>query len=289
MLKNILRDPLCHFLVLGLIIYVLLNTLNPAISDSRQNLLNVSDENLITLMQQQDQAFDKVLYKTKFDALSEQARKNLVLRYVEQEVLYREAVKFGLDQNDMVQQRRLVQKMKYFLQDLSSSSEPLREHQIRDYFDSNKDRYLVPEQISFTHRFFKTDPNKPAAALARAEQSLKDLADSQTSALGDHFPFHKNYIVKTEAQISRHFGSDFSKSVFSLEQAQLGWQGPFESAYGWHLVDIKSHSASFLPAFDQVTKQVSEDAQREALALSQQQQIEQLIAQYQVVVEGENK
>ena len=289
MLKTLLRDPLSHFLIIGLAIYSLVNALNPTSGSSQNDVVRVSNEKLITLMQQRDQVFDNALYNEKFKSISVKRKDTLVKQYVEQEVLYREAIKFGLNQNDVVQQRRLVQKMKYFLQDLSSSGEALREHQIRQYFDTNKDRYLVPEQISFTHLFFKTEPNKPAAAFARAERSLKELSGSQTSASGDHFPYHKNYIVKTQAQISRHFGSDFSASVFKLGQDQLGWQGPFESAYGWHLVEIKSHSQAFIPDLTQVFKQVSDDAQREALALSQQQQIEQLVAQYKIVIEGEKK
>jgi len=55
---------------------------------------------------------------------------------VKEEILSREAVKLGLDQNDTVIRRRLQQKMEFVAEDFAATSEPT-DAELADYFANN--------------------------------------------------------------------------------------------------------------------------------------------------------
>ena len=60
---------------------------------------------------------------------------------VQEEILYREALKLGLDQDDRIIKRRLAQKLSFLKQEsvekLPSSQE------LKDFFNDNKEKYYI--------------------------------------------------------------------------------------------------------------------------------------------------
>ena len=69
--------------------------------------------------------------------------------YLEEEILYREAIKLGLDKNDIIIKRRLAQKIGFLRQEADSSL-PLEE-EVRDFYNKNIDKYFVGKRITFSH------------------------------------------------------------------------------------------------------------------------------------------
>ena len=68
---------------------------------------------------------------------------NLVEARIREEVLYREALAVGLDTNDMVVRRRMVQKMEMLSQDLALLADPTDAELA---FDENKEDYRIPPE-----------------------------------------------------------------------------------------------------------------------------------------------
>src|SRR5262249_52816132 len=58
---------------------------------------------------------------------TEKEMKSLLDEKIRQEVLYREALKLGLDKDDTIVRRRMVQKMDFLADDLSDLREPSRD------------------------------------------------------------------------------------------------------------------------------------------------------------------
>ncbi|MBT8115511.1 MAG: peptidyl-prolyl cis-trans isomerase [Arenicella sp.] len=284
MLAKIIREPFVHFAILAVIAYLAVDFWSPASPAFNNRTIVINQEDLVTFMQKRDQVFDADLYRTKLAALSEQQHSNLVRQYTEQEVLYREAKSLGLDQNDEVLRRRMIQKLRYFLQGLGQPSAEVSPQQVEAYYKEHLADYEIPANITFTHIFFKQTPAQPTAQ-QRALQALQEMSgDSGINNLpvSDHFPYHRNYVRKSAAQIARHFGREFATEVFKLEAKTDVWQGPVASAYGQHLLQISGRQPAIIPQLAVIKQQVTEDLQRSLFAAAQQAQVDQLVQQYQV-------
>lgn len=284
MLLRILREPLLHFVVIGVVIYSLMNSLAPSGVSMNERRIEISPSDLVSFMQQRDQVFDAELYTKKYNAMSATQQQAMARQYAEQEVLYREAKSLGLDQNDEVLRRRLIQKLKYFLEGLIQAQSQPGAAELQQFYDANKQDYLVPATATFTHLFFKQEGADPASAMARAEQALEGLvADKESYAVNsDSFPYHRNYVKKSAAQVARHFGNEFATSLFELSPQASAWQGPVISAYGAHLVQISQMQAAYYPAWEAIADKLLRDLQRSQFAAAQQAQINQLVDQYQI-------
>ncbi len=288
MFKTLLRDPLLHFAVLGALIYWLMNSLSPSANSLDSQTIQITENDLVTYLQNRDQVFDAELYRQKLAAYTAEQRELAESQYVQQEVLFREAKKLGLDQNDQLLRRRLIQKIKYFLEGLSSASTVIEPNQVDEHYAAQQQDYLTPAKVSFTHVFFKAENANDQSALDHAKLALNNHSSKQaelSTSMSDHFPYHRHYADKSEAQIARHFGSEFAKQLFSLNTQADQWQGPIESAYGQHLLMINKKTAANVPPLSDIRERVSQDLQRKVYAQALQKQIDQLVGQYKVVAE----
>src|SRR5207248_607365 len=66
----------------------------------------------------------------------------LIQRYIDNEVLYREALALGLDRGDIIVRRRLVQKMEFLTEGLDPLPEPT-DAELQAYLDAHAERYVV--------------------------------------------------------------------------------------------------------------------------------------------------
>ena len=93
----------------------------------------------------------------------------IINNLVDEEILYREALNLGLDQEDKIIKRRLAQKISFLkeesIPDIPSSQELL------SFFENNKDKYFIQPTFTFTHYFFSEANN----SIQRAQQALKDI------------------------------------------------------------------------------------------------------------------
>jgi len=211
--------------------------------------------------------------------------RGLVDARVREEVLYRAAQSMGLDRNDVVVRRRMVQKMELLSQDLATITDP-PEADLRAFFEENREDYRVPPRVSFRHVYFNLDSRGMAAesdALAALEElraSNPDEAD--VSLLGDRFMLAYEYTLRTPIELQQAFGSRFAKAVSELE---LGWHGPVPSGYGLHLVEITDRVESYLPEFEQVRERVLVDYERVRRDRANELLLEGLSANYSIEID----
>ena len=142
---------------------------------------------------------------------SEKEKQQLIQNYVQEEALYREAVKLGLDQNDFVIKRRVIQKMEFMLNDFDEAAVSVSEDSLQAYYKQHKQRYFQPEQFTFTHIFFKNNNGQKALDKANAFMKLarhRNLSTAESLPFGDRFLYHRNYAEKDkqflESQLEPH-------------------------------------------------------------------------------------
>ena len=100
-LKCLVKEPLLQFLLMGAVIFVLYGALTHWKEDRSRTI--VIDEALETYLGN--------LYKAQFGGYPDtETLDQLVDNYIREEVMYREALKLGLAQQDEIIRRRLVQK-----------------------------------------------------------------------------------------------------------------------------------------------------------------------------------
>ena len=203
----------------------------------------------------------------------------LIDEYVKEEILYREALKLGLDKDDTIIRRRLAQKMDFLAEDVASLREPAP-GVLEAWYNQHQDQYAPPPLLTFHHLFFALD-KRGADAKAQAQSALSGLSD-KSSGGGDAFMFKNAYSEQSRDQVARVFGSTFATSLF--KQTPGSWVGPVESGFGWHLVWIDALAKSPPPSFETVAQQVRSDWLSEQRSTSKRANFDALKAHYEVVV-----
>jgi peptidyl-prolyl cis-trans isomerase C len=282
-LLRFLKEPLLHFLLAGAAIYLLFGWFGPSESE------DVVAENTIVITEGELDWMVETWQKKWNRPPTNEEMLGLVRQYLRETVLYREAMSMGLDKDDTIIRRRLAQKLEFLAQDLIQP-EPPTDEELHTYFEMSVDQYRIPELITFTHVFLDPDRRDEQtlsdAEKLKAELIAKATVPTEASELGDTFMLQSYYPERSEAEVSKLFGSEFARSVMELEPEQ--WQGPVLSGYGTHLVYVHALQEFPTPAFDQVSEQVRadwENAKREEL---NDEYIASLLKRYNVVVEGED-
>ena len=118
------------FFLLGFIIYLADITMN---YDEESKDIFISDQELDGLFA----AWNSQVGRPP----NEQEALNIVNEFIEEEILYREALRLGLDQNDRIIKRRLAQKISFLKQE-TDREEP-NSKKLIDFFGNNRDLSLI--------------------------------------------------------------------------------------------------------------------------------------------------
>lgn len=289
------RDPLVHFLFAGIVLFTLLSWAAPE-DESPRDIL-VDRESLLTFIQYRTKVFQPELAAKRFDALSDQEHENLVNDFVEEEAMYREAISMGLEGDDYVIRRRMVQKLEFITQGFVEQTLELQDEDLLEFFSENKQDYFIDPSVTFTHVFLSQEkhqraPDADTTLMAKAQTLLKRLHDEQVSfsqaiGYGDRFPFHVNYVERTPEFVASHFGQAFSDEVFVLNNSASdegrSWHGPFQSQYGLHLVKVSERLLGRLPDLEEVRGVVGQDFRQAKIREHQQKEISKIVSQYNIV------
>jgi hypothetical protein len=170
----------------------------------------------------------------------------------------------GLEQNDEIVRRRVVQKLEFVNEDLDTGVEP-GPIQLAAYFQQHRARYDTEPTVSFEQIFFSADQGGDAAAKSRAQGALHL---SGRAATGDTFADGLEFSSLSRTGANALFGdSELSAALFAtparLDPLSVGtnreWAGPFKSAYGWHLVRITARHPPQAVELESVRARVRSD------------------------------
>ena len=204
----------------------------------------------------------------------------LIDNHVREEMFVREALKLGLDRNDVIIRRRLAQKLQFVTED-RSLLEPANEADLRAYYQEHQHRYEQPLRLTFSHIFFspdrRDDPAKEASAV------LPTLTDDNWRDAGDPFILRRTYANVSPAEIRRDFGSRFATGVQQL--AQGNWQGPVVSGYGQHLVKLSGRTEARTTTFEDAELRVRNDFDIDRRDAANEAYLQDMRTQYRIEIE----
>src|SRR5215510_11822399 len=205
MLRTWLREPLVHFVLLGLLLFVADRAIGSGSGASGSPArIEITENDLRQLSAAWTAQWQR-------PPTSDELR-NLVAARVREEVLYREALALGLDKDDTIVRRRLAQKMEFLADDASAVREPGRE-ELRAWYAARGERFAQPSRLSFHHLYFSPDRRGPRAAedAARARVTLGRVPVGTAAVRpGDPFMFQDAYLDRTPEQIAAVFGTQFA-------------------------------------------------------------------------------
>ena len=201
--------------------------------------------------------------------------KAVIDNLIEEEILYREALRLGLDANDQIIKRRLAQKLMFLKQE--SKGTKLTDLEISEFYENNPDKYLIPEQYDFTHIYF----SKEDEGLTRAQNAKAHLDKSQ-EIKGDVFFLGKNFTNKSPKELRKDFGINFSSELENLKLNE--WSKPIESTYGSHLIKLVGFQAARIPELEEIKPRVMVDLELERKDSTLSNYLNELKEDYEVII-----
>jgi peptidyl-prolyl cis-trans isomerase C len=273
-----LHEPLVHFLLAGILLFAAASLIERSGTKS-------AGATRIEVSAPEIQRLRDVWMRQWGRAPDSKEMQNLIDEYVHEEVLYREAIASGLDKDDTIVRRRLVEKMEFLSQEFAAKS-PSQE-ELASYFQANREKFRVPAEVAFSHLYFSTSKRGPNAAsdanAALAAFSAARISSSKFAGLGDPFMLQNEYPLQTEQQIKELFGSKFAAKLFQLEPGK--WAGPLRSGYGYHLVFIQQKLPSRIPELAEVGNQVLTQFKNERMQAASDVFYAQLRKRYRVEID----
>jgi hypothetical protein len=262
-----LRSPVLHFVVLGIVAFVLYVFLKPP---DRETIL-ITTQTIDALVQQQESITQ--------NPVTAEERNALLEGHIEDEILLREAYQRGFDKNDYRVRKRILNIMR------SSLSEVIPEPsvaQLRAFYEENKKRYRTSPSLSFEHVYFSFASAKQPEDPERFLEKLKGLSD--ISGMGDFSAAVGNRYSKASFQtIAMNFGKPFAQILFELPLNQ--WRGPIESFRGVHYVRVTATHDPELPPFENMESYLRTDYLLQKSLKSQERKIDELRKNYEIIVE----
>jgi hypothetical protein len=248
--KRWLREPLLHFLLIGLLlfgVYAYTNRARIGTQSPRQIVLSLDD--LRAMAAYFESQWHRPPTPQEFQAMVEDK--------IKEEVLYREGLAMGLDKDDTIVKRRMAQKVQFLAEDVAAAHEPSTA-ELKAWFEKNTDKFALPSRYSFRHIYFSPDKrgtNAHEDAANLLERIGGQPEDSpQIASVADRFMFQDYYGDREPNSIAREFGPQFAVALEKLKPGS--WQGPVESGYGWHLVFVDTVIPGRIPAFEEVESEV---------------------------------
>ena len=176
-MKQLWREPLIHFLALGAALFLWYGVGGGG--SGTQNRIVVSAGQIDQMVE--------IWRKTWQRPPTPREVEGLIEDFIREEVLFREAMAMGLDQDDTIIRRRLRQKIEFLAEDLTQTANPTDE-QLQQFLVENPESFHVESRVSFRHIYFSRDRRGEAVA-SDAQESLDRLrAGFDPGELGDPIP-----------------------------------------------------------------------------------------------------
>lgn len=250
MIRALWREPLCQFLLLGGLIFAAHAWLQPT-AEKGDGLYRIH------VSQQQLDALRAAFIAERGRPPDNNELHIRLQQWLDEQMLYRQALALGLDERDAIVRRQMVQKMRFLLADSQPVPEPSTE-QLQAWLQEHPQRYGHSPRLSFEQVYLSRAVH--GTELARhAQQLLEQLHEGAQdfAQLGDPFPAGRQFTDVDQAMLRREFGRDFFRQIESLPDNR--WSGPVASGLGLHLLRVTARKG-FVPAqLAEVREQVEQD------------------------------
>nr|WP_231734560.1 peptidylprolyl isomerase [Lysobacter gilvus] len=244
-MQRLLREPLLHFLVLGALLFAVYGWM-------QRDALQAPDE--VVVDQARVDALSARFHRLWQREPSPDELRGIVDAWVREEILYREGVAVGMERDDDVVRRRVVQKLTYLNEGMAV--EVPTQAELQAWLHAHPDDYRLAPRYAFRQVYF--DPTQHGDALARdIAQAQASLQRDANANVGDVAMLPQTMRDAAADEVSRTFGAQFAQSLPAIPDGR--WSDPIASDYGVHLVWIDARTPARMPALAQVRRDVERD------------------------------
>ena len=264
---KLLKEPTTHFFAMAVGIFVV------------YSISQIGNENVLEIDQREIDARIFMQEMAAGQELSEEQQQLVATTYVEEQILVREALAMGLD-NDARIHDILAQKMLHVLSgEVIQPTDP----QLETYYEANIERYTTPPLVSVDELVLNTREE----VSEEVQQLIDSGSDADTilaASPGNSAPLPN----VNRIDLNNIFSPEFSESVFAADSNT--WVGPFPSNRGQHWLMVIERSEARLPPLEEILDRVRLDWIAEEEEALLQEEVNKLWDYYTIIVsDGEEE
>lgn len=264
-MSKLLREPLVHFLALGLALFGLYALVAPR---DRGETIVISRARVEGIARQYQATWNR--------PPSPEELKALVEADIREEILYREGLTQGLDKDDAVIKRRVRQKYELIAEEEGTAAAPT-DAELQAWLKAHQQAFERPAVVSFTQILLREDS---PMALAAAEKALG--AGAPPAGLGAATMLPETVTAEPLDLVARDFGKGFAAG---LDKAPPGVWTPLRSGYGLHMVRLSARTQAVVPPLAEIRAQVAREWESERRNKAATARYAALRKAYDVVIE----
>jgi hypothetical protein len=268
-LRTVVREPLLHFLLIGLALFLLYGRVSPG--DSNSHRIVVGQTQVDDMVRQYQSTWTRAPTPTE--------TRQLIDTYIHDEISYREGLSMGLDKDDAVIKRRVRQKYELIAEEDERSAPT--DADLAAYLKAHPEEFRRPAIVSFDQVYFDptiTTPQVVSTVKAILQKGANPAGVGQLSMLP------RNIVHSDSELVARDFGDNFAKAVAT---APVGvWVGPIASGIGVHLVRVSRRAPPALPPLSQIRAAVEREWESDQRARSSLNDYRKARAGYDVIIKA---
>ncbi len=271
------KSPLLHFFLIGLVLYGLVALISET-SDRNTLTITLTEAQLKGLRSQYGKRASNaelsasinhlveqgILYQhgitlgfaqhdpviinrllTNMGYLSEDTKSNAIPND-----LFEQALSLKMDIYDPVIRRRITQKTRNHLKELSLPTQKPTNQELVAHMQRHANQYTSRERWNFEQVYF--DPARHTNTIEQLLKQAKIELDAKPNKIptGDSSLLPAINKSTTKQKIIELFGTSFARAITTFQAQQ--WQGPIQSIHGWHFVKVIEHHPAKMHSLDQV-------------------------------------
>lgn len=260
---KIVRHRLTHFLLIGAALFAL------APHEPNRRDVSFSSEQILA-------AYAAQTRRNSGRPISSAEKQEAIDALIEEELLFREGSRLGLDRDDPALRARVVQRTLAMASDLAGGSAPVRDQDLIAHFDRHRERWRLAPRARVSQVFIAASESTDGV---RSAIALRDRLRA-----GDIAGIHVTQsAMATENEIGSSLGRAIATAAF--QQPIATWGDPITSAYGWTLLRVDERSDASEPTFEQARHEVTIDLIRERSIEARAALLTRLSREYRVRID----
>ena len=258
---SMLREPLVQFLLIGALLFAVERVVAIQAEDPYEIIID--PDGLSRLVE--------VFTEGQGRPPSQEEVDELLVKWTQNEIFFREARAMGLDQGDEMMRSRLILKMRNVIFNRVVERPP-EEEKLREWFELNRERYSIPERYTI-ERLRLSDAHGLLEAEALAERLRGGPpAENQESLL-------QEFSGRTADNIAAFLTPETAEGLLRLPPGQ--WMA-VEAAGRASLVRVSAVHPAVPAEFAEVRYQVAKDFKKSASGLQVSEMAAQIASKYRI-------
>ncbi|MEL7044506.1 MAG: peptidylprolyl isomerase [Pseudomonadota bacterium] len=258
----VFREPLVQFLLIGALLFAV----------DRVVALQADDPYQIIVDAEEISRLVRVFTEGQGRPPSEEEVKNLLVKWSQNEIFFREAKAMGLDRGDDMMRSRLILKMRNVIFNRVVEQAP-EEDELRAWFELNQDQYDIPARYSVERI------RVPSGSLADAEALAEELG---TAAMSDRADDVQTFARRSRENLDDMLSQQQVDTLLAHPREQ--WL-PVSTADKWSLMRISAVQEAIPANFEKVRYQVAKEFRKAASGLQVTEMAEEISDKYDIYID----